>query len=240
MSVENILELVASDAYLQLWLTARKAKGKTRTKDQWQPALVKQFDDPKDVPDFIIVTDETIHTDSNGRFHFGDSSEPTVSAKSMIIMWGTQKGDSGDEDEIELHREEGPARVELTGLKKWHSEGLIHRRKRDGKSDALVCTQATFTWAKRGLYMRPDGPYHISIRGIQAEGNMGSIKNIRLSTLVPSWATENRRKLNQTEVRDLIKRYNLKVNLLAFGNVFENPEDELIFLTEMDNAKSHD
>ena len=225
---ENILEYVVSDAFLQLWLTAT-ADSEVRTSDTFHPALVGQFSDPKDIPDCIIVREPEIHTNSDNEFHYGDSKVPTVSFKEMILIWGKPHETSGDGDLYDLDRKVGPARVVLTGVKKWHDKGLIHRR----RGDAVICKQATFTWAKRGKYVRGDGPYHVSVRDFQAGGNQGAVGNIRLGSLVPSWATVNARKLPQVMVRDVIKKNGLKVNLLAHESVFLDADDELIFLTEI-------
>ena len=172
----------------------------------------------------------TIHPDSKNRFHYGNSTEPTVSINEMTVVWGTrnESADNGDE-RWNLHREIGPARIIITGLQKWHDKGILHRR----RGDAIICKQVTFTWAKNGHFLRPDGPYHISLRGFNADASKGVVSNIRLNSLVPSWATINGRKLAQADVRDVIKDQGLKVNLLAFGSVFLNAEDEVVFLTEI-------
>ncbi len=233
---ENILEYIVTDAYLQLWMTADVSKGTTelpneaiRTKEMWLPELVAQFEEGE-VPDCIIVHEPVFHTNSVGAFHYGDTKEPTVSIKEMIVLWGKPNTDDDrDSDLYSLDRKSGPARIVLTDVKKWHDNGLIHRR----RGDALTCKQSTFTWAKNGNYVRADGPYHISLRGFQARGTKGEVTDIRLGSLVPSWATVNNRKLTQIAVRDVIKKNKLKVNLLAFDSVFLDEGDELIFLTEI-------
>ncbi len=234
---ENVLEYIVSDAYLQLWMAAEGRPTEhplpspnIRVREQWLPQLVEQFEDQNEVPDCIIVNEPVIHTNGKGAFHYGDTKEPTVSFTEMIILWGERDLNAErDSDLYKLHRANGPARILVGDVKKWHSNGLIHRR----RGDALVCKQATFTWAKKGNFIRPDGPYHISLRGFQAHGNMGVIDDIRLGSLVPSWATVNNRKLPQITVRDVIKKNALKVNLLAFESVFLSAEDEVIFLTEI-------
>lgn len=233
---ENILEYIVTDAFLQLWLTADTSKvteklpnDAIRTKEMWLPELVAQFEDGE-VPDCIIVHEPDVRTNNTGEFHYGNAKEPTVSIKEMIILWGSKNpSDDRDSDLYSLNRSVGPARIVLTDVKKWHDSGLIHRR----RGDAVTCKQATFTWAKNGNYVRPDGPYHISLRMFQAEGDKGEVTNIRLGSLVPSWATVNNRKLTQIAVRDVIKKNKLRVNLLAFETVFLDEGDELIFLTEI-------
>lgn len=233
---ENVLEYIVTDAFLQLWLTADVTKATielpnkaVRTREMWLPELVAQFDEGE-VPDCILVHEAVIHTNSEGNFHYGNAKEPTVSFKEMIILWGNpNKDNEGVSDLYSLDRKMGPARVVLTDVQKWHDNGLIHRR----RGDAITCKQSTFTWAKKGNYMRPDGPYHVSLRGFHASGNRGEVTNIRLGSLVPSWATVNNRKLTQIAVRDVIKKNGIRVNLLAFESVFIDEEDEVIFLTEI-------
>lgn len=228
--LDNILEYAVSDAFVQLWMTAYKQNGAMRFKEHWREELVSQFADPNDVPDAIIIEDLVYHTNNTGAFHFGNSKEPTVSFSSMRIIWGEKDEEAGkDTDSFQLNRDVGPARIILSDVKKWHNEGIIHRR----RGDAIMCKQATYTWAKGGEYVRSGGPFHLSVRGIQADGDNGTVTNIRLSGLVPTWATVNKRKLGQTQVRNVIRQYKLAVDLLAFDNVFVNVEDEMVFLTEM-------
>lgn len=227
--IENILEYIISDVYVQLWLTATEQKKDQRTREHWRPELTEQFSDPKHIPDGILIEGITAHVDGSGAFHFGDSSEPTLSFKKMVIVWGSETKDNGDDEVFNIDRKNGPARVTLTDVKKWHHQGTLHRRRAHG----LLCTQATYTWARGDTYKRAGGPYHISVRGFKANADRGVVSDITLTSIVPSWATENGRRLDQVKARDIIRKNGLKVNLLAFGNTFTEPEDEIIFLTEV-------
>ncbi len=232
--LENILEYIVTDVYVQLWMYADAPPGELiRYRHMWREELLAQFDDPNDVPDCIIMKEPTMHVNGSNEFHYGNNKEPTVSYKEMSIIWGERdahaKEDASASELFRMNRKTGPSLVKLTGVKKWHDHGLIHRR----RGDAIICNQATFTWAKNGTYLRADGPYHISLRGYQASGDKGEVDNMRLGSLVPSWATMNNRRLPQITVRDVIQKNGLTVDLLAFGSVFPKPEDELIFLTEI-------
>lgn len=222
---ENVLEYVVSDAYYQLWLTA-KSDNPVRGREDFLPELVAQLD-PADVPDFIEVTENEYNMNGDHRFHCG-SKEPSMKIKQLAIVWGEPlKG--GSEGEYQLNRKDGPARIVLTEIKKWHHNGELHRR----RGDAVIVRHATFTWAKDGKYLRADGPYHLSIRGIQAEADKGLVGNFRMAGIVPSWSTLSQRKLSQQVVRDVIQKNKLKVNLLSTSSVFEDPADEMVFLTEI-------
>ncbi len=228
--IENILEYVATDALIQLWMTADAPEDEMeRIKSQFRPELIAQFEDENDIPDGIIMREPIFHTNNAGEFHMG-SKEPTVFIKEMTVVWGERNEPVvEDDDRWSLNRKVGPARLIMTGLQKWHDSGLIHRR----RGDAIMCKQITYTWAKDGKFLRATGPYHISIREFTASGNRGTVSNIKLTSLVPSWSTMNSRKLPQGLVRDIIKNHGLKVNLLEFDNVFLSAEDEMIFLTEL-------
>ena len=225
--ITNILEYAVFDVYYQLWLAAKQAdknpvdSGRTYTRRDWNPALLEQFDDPNDIPDSITVKEgNSHHMNSDYRFHLG-RKDPSLVIPEMTIMWV-------DEERHE-HRETGPAKIVLADVKKWHNNGLLHRR----RGDAFICKQASYTWAKHGMFTRNNGPYHISLRGISAKGKNGAVSDWKLDGMVPSWNTDSGRRLSQLQVKEAISQNDLEINYLANDSVFNSDVDEFVFLTEI-------
>lgn len=223
--ITNILEYVISDVYYQLWLAASIKSGDDKQRkfkrEDWNPVLVSQFENPSEVPDIIEVKEGNVHhLNSVGGFHLG-RKDPSLYIPEMKISWVDEDG--------ELNRKTGPSKITLTEVKKWHNDGVLHRR----RGDAFICKQATFTWSKHGLFCRDNGPYLISIRKPTAHANNGSVFDWKMDGIVPSWSTENGRRLSQMQIKDVVDKNELEINLLANDSVFRDIEEEFIFLTEI-------
>lgn len=221
--ITNILEYLVSDVYYQLWMSATMAGGNKTTfnKEDWHPALVAQFDNPADIPDRIIVKEgNQHHLNGDGNFHLGRNS-PSLHIPEMKIFWNDESGDIG--------RKVGPCKIVLTDVKKWHNDGVLHRR----RGDAIICKQATFTWGRHGTFRRDNGPYHIAIRKLSAQATNGSVFDWRMDGIIPTWSTEEGRRLSQIQIKEIASTCEIEINLLANDTVFSSDEDEFIFLTEI-------
>lgn len=220
----NILEYIISDVYYQLWMVASSSSGsqdRAFHKADWHPALVSQFDNPDDVPDMIEVKEGNVHhVNGEGNFHLGRNA-PSVYIPEITIVW------TNDKDEFD--RKVGPSKITLTEVKKWHNNGVLHRR----RGDAVICKQASFTWGKKGEFRRNNGPYHVSIRKPAANSNDGFVSDWKMDGIVPSWNTENGRRLSQLQIKEVVAGNDLEINLLANDSVFLDIEEEFIFLTEI-------
>jgi len=228
----NLLEYVITDIYFQLWMACHIQDPSITAKctdSKFHPALVEQLvhqmGDKTELPNNIRMgkNKTSYHLNNESKFHLG-RKDPSQAYEQMVIEW--YDVNYGVKD---FHRVRGPAKIILTEVKKWHHDGLLHRR----RGDAFMCQQATFMYAKKGIYTRPDGPYQISISNIKAKADHGNVYDIRFDKIVPSWSTDSGRMLSMSKSKEVIARNGLMVDLLSVGSVFKNEEDEFIFLSEI-------
>jgi len=238
--INNILEyVVTTDVYYQLWMVAQATipekaapfkRGIRHNNDNWHPALVGQFNDVRDVPSTIEIENGEHQLDGEARFHTGNN-KPTLKADRIEIAWGSNNINT---------RANGPCKIVLSGVKFWHHQGELHRR----RGDAIIIEQAKFQWNTRnsaGLY-REFGPYQIIISRITGkaqvsgtEGNLVShIKGMSFRKLQSSWANSNGVNLSESRVKQILTNHNIKVNyLLAGESVFADEGEEFIFWNEL-------
>lgn len=229
--ITNILEYLVTDIYFQLWLVAHAKDEKrfTFTREDWDNSLIEQFPTGYDIPDYISVEPGfTHHVNADGRFHLGRNAA-SVGISEMIIGWGnTHKSDSG-KILIDINRKVGPAKIIITNLRKWHHDGVLHRR----RGDSIIIKNATFVWGKKGSYGRDTGPYQISLKQVRAKAHLGNVSDFKHSNISTSWSTTSGRRLASFTIRDIIATNDIEVDLLANDSVFRDATDEVIFLTEI-------
>lgn len=230
--IDNILEYLITDVYYQLWMVAHEADS-TRyvfTREDWDENLVAQFPDPSIIPDYIGMEPGcTHHLNEAGRFHLG-RNEASLSFSEMTIAWGkVSKGEGTTKIRLDIDRKDGPAKIIITNLRKWHHDGVLHRK----RGDAVIIKNATFTWGRNGRYGRDTGPYHISLKQVRAKSHLGQVSDFRHSNISTSWSTSSGRRLSGLQVKNVIADNNIEVDLLAADSVFEDATDEVIFLTEI-------
>lgn len=227
--ISNILEYALTDAYFLLWLYASKGERSsgTFTHENWLPALVEQFEDKEAVPSRIRVDNADYQMNRAGQFHTG-TNKPTVTFDAMHIFW--ESGPTKD-----VGRKHGPAKITLNKVRKWHHEGVLHRR----RGDALICDGATFSWAEKqpGAFHREGGPYQIALRTITVQANKGKLTEIGFRSISTSWITHGGQIVPESKVRKVLSENNLHVNwLAATDSVFADAADEFVFWTELDKA----
>ena len=242
----NILEyIVNADDYFRMWMVGElqypskqndyhkeQKLAITQPRANWMPELVEQFDDVRMVPSAISVGSPAYRVDSKMRFHTGNKT-PTIACKKLSYAWG--------DDEFPAHnvatREVGPARVTLEGLKMWHHQDTIHRR----RGDAIICETATFVWdtnLKRGRgAFRESGPYQVVIKNFRAQYNMGVVNNAMFDSMNESWGTENGDRIASSRISVIVNKHNIKMNCLLADSVFEDPMDEFIFWDELGRSR---
>jgi hypothetical protein len=163
------------------------------------------------------------------RFHTG-SKKPTIAADKMEIFWGDEnmRGNAV--------RKVGPARVILNGLKMWHHQDTLNRR----RGDAIICEQATFKWntkeASQGAF-RESGPFQIVVRNFRAAYNMGTVTDATFDNFNVSWGTENGIRLGENRVQEVIDKNKIQVNYLLTDSVFGDEGEEFIFWDEIGRAQ---
>lgn len=230
--INNILEYLVTDIYFQLWLVAHASDKNsfTFTREDWDDTLVAQFPDGYDIPDYISVEPGFVHhVNSDGRFHLGRNAA-SIGVSEMTIAWGnTYKSNNGKRILMDINRKVGPAKIIITNLKKWHHDGVLHRR----RGDAIIIKHATFIWGKKGLYGRDAGPYQITLKQVKAKAHLGDVSDFKHSNISTSWSTTSGRRLGSLMIRDIIATNDIEVDLLANDSVFKDATDEVIFLTEI-------
>lgn len=229
--ITNILEYLVTDIYYQLWMVAHAADSSRHefTREDWDENLLAQFPDAKDIPDYIhMEPGSTHHLNSKGRFHLGRNSA-SMSFSEMVVAWGKTSVSKSGKILIDIDRKVGPARIIITNSRKWHHDGVLHRR----RGDSLIVKSATFIWGRNGIYGRDTGPYQVSIKQIRAKAHMGEVTDFRHSNISTSWSTSSGRRLAGFTVQDIIASNDIEVNLLDVDTVFKDATDEVIFLTEI-------
>ncbi len=239
---DTILEyIVNADLYYRLWMVAElqnphiknyqtpNKQPIAQTRREWFPDLVNQFEDVRLVPAGILIADGNHAMDSDMRFHTG-SKKPTINISKMEIFWGDENMRS------DAVRKVGPARVTLNGLKMWHHQDALNRR----RGDAIICEQATFKWntkeASRGAF-RESGPFQVVVRNFRAAYNMGTATDATFDNFNVSWGTENGIRLGENRVEEVIEKNKIKVNYLLTDSVFGDDGEEFIFWDEIGRAQ---
>lgn len=251
---DTILEyLTNADKFYQLWMVAdlqnpdgraavgpeRPAKSKmnsnlVRSREDWQPELVKMFDDVRCVPGIVRLNFPQHQLDNEFRFHSGNG-KATLITEAMELFWGV-----GGTDIIETHviphpmRGEGPAKITFTDLRMWHHQNTLHRR----RGDAIVCAQADFEWNTKsntkGAY-RGGGPYKVTVKNFRAQYNMGVLVKADYDQISVQWGTHNGLRLGENRVAQVVDHCDIKLNYLQAGDtVFDDAGEEFIFWTEID------
>ena len=256
---DTILEYITNaDKFYQLWMVAdlqhpegraavsppfrpigdsKRAKMNSslvRSREEWQPELVKMFDDVRCVPGIVRLNFPDHQLDNEFRFHSGNN-KATLETEVMELYWGV-----GGTDIVETHvipypmRAEGPAKVTFTDLKMWHHQNTLHRR----RGDAIICSQADFEWNSKpdtkGAY-RGGGPYKVTLNNFRAKYNMGTLVDADFSGLRVQWSTHNGARLGEDRVKQIVRDNDIGLSYLRAGDsVFDDSGEEFIFWTEVD------
>ena len=234
---DSILEyIVNADLYYRLWMVAEMqhptpARIKTQrnanvipinhSRREWFPDLVDQLGDAEMVPVVIKSSAPAHQVDTNMRFHTGNKN-PSVKVPTLEIFWG---------DDDRTVRKVGPAHIKLSGLKMWHHQDTLHRR----RGDAIICEQAAFQWNTQENSMgafREYGPFRVVIKNFRASYHMGDTTDASYEHMGVSWSTNSGVRLGEEKVSKILKKYSLDVNYLRTDSVFARPSDEFIFWDE--------
>jgi len=251
---DTILEYITNaDKFYQLWMVAdlqhpdtRAAVSPTRPRksgmncalvrahEEWQPELVKMFDDVQCVPGIVRLYFPEHQLDNQFRFHSG-SNKATLKIEAMELFWGV-----GGTDIVETHviphpiRKEGPAKITFTDLKMWHHQNTLHRR----RGDAIICAQADFEWNTKtdtkGAH-RGGGPYKVTIKNFRAKYNRGVLVAADHDGISVQWGTHSGLRLGENRVAQVLKENDIGLNYLRTeDSVFDDAGEEFIFWTEID------
>lgn len=229
--ITNILEYLVTDIYYQLWMVAHAADDSRHvfTREDWDEGLVAQFPDPSDIPDYISMEPGSVHhLNSAGRFHLGKNAA-SQSFSEMVVAWGKTAVSRSGRVLIDINRKTGPARIIITNLRKWHHDGVLHRR----RGDSLIVKGVTYVWGRNGVYGRDTGPYQVSLKQVRAKAHMGDVTDFRHSNISTTWSTSSGRRLAGFKVAEIIAQNDIEINLLSTDTVFKDATDEVIFLTEI-------
>jgi len=136
-------------------------------KGEYNEDFLTLFSDSRDIPDVVTIAYAENEMKGEEGFH-SVRGKASVKIKSMKLQWG--------ETDLEmsrgapaLFRENGPARIVLEGLQKWHKNGDLHRPYRNGKSPAVKCDFIKFQWCTKEpqrLY-RSCGPMELVLHGVK-------------------------------------------------------------------------
>lgn len=229
--ITNILEYLVTDIYYQLWMVAHAADSSRDifTREDWDESLVAQFPNPADIPDYISVEPgSTHHLNNKGRFHLGRNAA-SMSFSEMVICWGKTSKTRSGKTLVDIDRKTGPAKIIITNLRKWHHDGVLHRR----RGDSLIVKGATYIWGRNGIYGRDTGPYQVSLKQVRAKAHMGDVTDFRHANISTTWSTSSGRRLAGFTVAEIIADNDIEVDLLNADTVFKDATDEVIFLTEI-------
>ncbi len=229
--ITNILEYLVTDIYYQLWMVAHAADDSRHifTREDWDEGLLAQFPDPADIPDCISMEPgSTHHLNSDGRFHLGRNAA-SMNFSEMVISWGEVSKSRTGRTLINISRKIGPARIIITNLRKWHHDGVLHRR----RGDSLIVKSVTYIWGRNGVYGRDTGPYQVSLKQIRAKAHLGDVTDFRHTNIATTWSTSSGRRLPGSMVTDIIASNDIEVDFLNTDTVFKDATDEVIFLTEI-------
>ncbi len=229
--ITNILEYLVTDIYYQLWMVAHASNTSQHafTREDWDEGLLTQFPDPADIPDYISVEPgSTHHLNSEGRFHLGRNAASQCFSE-MIIAWGDTSRAKSGKILINISRKNGPARIIITNLRKWHHDGVLHRR----RGDSLIVKGVTYIWGRNGVYGRDTGPYQVSLKQIRAKSHLGSVTDFRHANISTTWSTSSGRRLPGSMITNIISSNDIDIDLLNTDTVFKDATDEVIFLTEI-------
>ena len=219
---KSILDLVIPDAHFILVagdLMRVREEGLATTeryKDGFNPQMVQAIKDAgmeEDIPDYIRVDHYQHQVNGHSQYHTGND-KPSLQTVGMQMQWAAPR--------------KGPSRVQVSRLKKWHHEGVIHRR----RANALICKTMRFEWVRDATYYRESGPFMITLKNVQMFFNMGQMTQFTMEKLGYRWAIEGR-ELSQQFVEAVINQHGFKLDLLHPVSVFRDDVQEFEFYTEL-------
>ena len=261
---ESLLQyIVNADDFYRLWMVGEFqsptpmtdqhiAKGRlvTQPREEWFPPLVEQMGDVRMVPTIIRCAGAAHAIDSELRFHAGNN-KPTIQCNKLELIWGNDTWPyptMSAEDRVAFRpnsrtdspvdgpaRPVGPCHVTLNGLRMWHHQDTVHRR----RGDAVICDLATFQWNTKSAngFSRENGPYQVVIKNFRAAYNNGDASDVGYEKITTSWGTENGVRIGESIVHEVVKKFKIKMDCLHTDNVIEDAEDEFIFWDEIGRAR---
>lgn len=226
--VENILDYIIADGYYRLvnegYMSAHDLDLPTTVtmpRDLFDPKIATAISEDEalrdEIPDTIKISKYKHLTNREERLHTG-SPQPSLACGTLNLMW-------------DGNRAQGPSRVRMDRLMKWHHEGAIHR----ASGHALVCKSVRFEWLRDGVYYRESGPYMITLRDVQMQFHMGQRLQATFSKIDYRWAIDGR-EMGQDFIERVISQYNFELGLFHPHNVFKDDVQEFEFYTELGAA----
>ena len=253
---QSILEyIVNADLFYRLWMVAEyqtpTAPGDrmkmAQPREEWLPELAGTFEDVRLIPGVIRCDNPNHLLDTQMRFHTGNKT-PTIDAEKVELFWGVGRSDvfrvnTRDRGEdsaghVIPHpmRSVGPCKIVLSGLKMWHHQDVIHRR----RGDAIICEQAEFFWNTKkdteGAF-RENGPFRVNVKGFRAKANMGTLSDASYEHLGVSWGTENGIRIGEERVQAVINANDINLNYLLCASAFLDEGEEFIFWDEIGRSQ---
>lgn len=199
---------------------------------------------PEDVPDIIGFESEfgIRQHQIEGLIQTHPDGCPSVEVHNLYLYWGYWKGEIEHKGvfrkKFVCHRENGPARVYLSKLKKWHQKGKLYRE----DEPIITCDRLHALWMHHGEIIEADQERPQSVAVSNFSETMNPRRGLSLTqartqkaSLNYIWRMNQRTyhtKVLQPIFDDLSKR-GLSFNLLSTGSVFGSNVDRMAFYAEL-------
>jgi len=247
--ISNLYEYLVTDIYYLLWMCTNKGTMSPATaglsvwRGEYNEDFLSLFSDPRDIPDVVTIAYAEHEMKGEEGFH-SVRGKASVKIKSMKLQWG--------ETDLEmprsapaLFRENGPARIILEGLQKWHKNGDLSRPYRKGKSPAVKCDLVKFQWCTKDpqkLY-RSCGPMELVLYGVKIyhdnDTDIPLHRKFSFERMSFRWNTHGGTVIPERNVYKALDAIACeekdKYNLMTTGDsIFLDSLDEFLFWQEVD------
>lgn len=198
--------------------------------DEYRENLQKYMSMP--LPTTVYREGFAHEMNSANQFHCG-SKKPSIKATRLGFYWGDHGTfiPDGKNSICDDNRENWPIEVVFSGLRMWHHEDLLHRK----RGDALICDNVQIRWNNStGRFLsRENGPITIHLEKLICNAKLGKIINLEIANYNSVWVKPgSSRRVTESAVHKIINETGIDFDPLSLTSCFKNDTDEFVFWSE--------
>jgi hypothetical protein len=258
---KSVLDYLLTDVYIYLWYTYKKEFSffpfgteegfSCSFSKEWSSDATDMFQNKDDIPSVILARNPLI-TNIKSNSKTACTYEKLINSEGKLtnllklesfkLVWCP-------DDSIHFNMAENgslvnsylisscrrmsgyPAFIHAENLFYSFNNGNIHSS--NTNKPAIKTDSIIFFWSNGTELRRECGPHSLRLKGLKVYATHGHFDKVTIDDIDFTWFTDNKREISN-EAKRILSTKNINADLLsAEPTIFDNPEDEFVFLSEI-------